>query len=145
MSLMRTKRRGIGFLKSMWLNACTFLLDSPKRFWWYHWFCWILSAVGIICILLAHDHYTVDVVVAYYITTRLFWWYHTMANQQVSLESRLFPFVRKSHLSHSRGENILGDEFGTLNWQGIRKKFKFLKTFISFLGCCVNLSFEGFI
>lgn len=60
------------------------LADSPKRFWWYHWFCWTLSAVGIFCILLAHDHYTVDVVVAYFITTRLFWWYHTMANQQVS-------------------------------------------------------------
>eukprot|EP00066_Takifugu_rubripes_P002224 XP_003964010.1 PREDICTED: phosphatidylcholine:ceramide cholinephosphotransferase 1 [Takifugu rubripes] len=55
---------------------------SPRRLWWYHWFCWTLSAVGIFCILLAHDHYTVDVVVAYYITTRLFWWYHTMANQQ---------------------------------------------------------------
>ncbi|MEQ2174236.1 sphingomyelin synthase [Goodea atripinnis] len=41
-----------------------------------------LSAFGIFCILLAHDHYTVDVVVAYFITTRLFWWYHTMANQQ---------------------------------------------------------------
>lgn len=60
------------------------LTDSPRRLWWYHWICWTLSAVGIFCILLAHDHYTVDVVVAYYITTRLFWWYHTMANQQVS-------------------------------------------------------------
>lgn len=65
-----------------------FLVDSPKRFWWYHWLCWTLSAVGIVCILLAHDHYTVDVVVAYFITTRLFWWYHTMANQQV-----IVPFM----------------------------------------------------
>ncbi|KAL6087034.1 hypothetical protein STEG23_020917 [Scotinomys teguina] len=55
---------------------------SPRRLWWYHWICWLLSVIGIFCILLAHDHYTVDVVVAYYITTRLFWWYHTMANQQ---------------------------------------------------------------
>ncbi|MED6260396.1 sphingomyelin synthase [Ataeniobius toweri] len=55
---------------------------SPRRFWYYHWFCLALSAFGIFCILLAHDHYTVDVVVAYFITTRLFWWYHTMANQQ---------------------------------------------------------------
>ncbi|GCB70764.1 phosphatidylcholine:ceramide cholinephosphotransferase 1 [Scyliorhinus torazame] len=59
---------------------------SPKQWWWYHWSCWILSIVGVFCILLAHDHYTVDVVVAYYITTRLFWWYHTMANQQVLKE-----------------------------------------------------------
>lgn len=56
---------------------------SPRRFWWYHCFCLGLSAVGIFFILLAHDHYTVDVVVAYFITTRLFWWYHTMANQQI--------------------------------------------------------------
>lgn len=68
---------------------------SPKRFWWYHWFCWTLSAVGIFCILLAHDHYTVDVVVAYFITTRLFWWYHTMANQQSLKEtSQSNPFSR---------------------------------------------------
>ncbi|XP_046885739.1 phosphatidylcholine:ceramide cholinephosphotransferase 1 [Hypomesus transpacificus] len=68
---------------------------SPKRFWWYHWMCWSLSAVGIFCILLAHDHYTVDVVVAYFITTRLFWWYHTLANQQSLKEtSQSNPFSR---------------------------------------------------
>ncbi|KAK5854122.1 hypothetical protein PBY51_015219 [Eleginops maclovinus] len=68
---------------------------SPKRFWCYHWFCWSLSAIGIFCILLAHDHYTVDVVVAYFITTRLFWWYHTMANQQSLKEtSQSNPFSR---------------------------------------------------
>ncbi|XP_051724357.1 phosphatidylcholine:ceramide cholinephosphotransferase 1 [Ctenopharyngodon idella] len=60
---------------------------SPRRFWWYHWLCWCLSAVGIFCILLAHDHYTIDVVLAYFMTTRLFWWYHTMANQQALKEN----------------------------------------------------------
>ncbi|XP_061913933.1 phosphatidylcholine:ceramide cholinephosphotransferase 1-like [Entelurus aequoreus] len=68
---------------------------SPRRFWWFHWLCWTLSAVGVFCILLAHDHYTVDVVVAYFITTRLFWWYHTMANQQSLKESsQSNPFSR---------------------------------------------------
>uniref|UniRef100_A0A1A8JTE1 Phosphatidylcholine:ceramide cholinephosphotransferase 1 n=1 Tax=Nothobranchius kuhntae TaxID=321403 RepID=A0A1A8JTE1_NOTKU len=68
---------------------------SPKRYWWYQWLCWTLSAVGIFCILLAHDHYTVDVVVAYFITSRLFWWYHTMANQQSLKESsQSNPFSR---------------------------------------------------
>ncbi|OCT97162.1 hypothetical protein XELAEV_18009386mg [Xenopus laevis] len=55
---------------------------SPRHFWWYHLICWLLSAAGIICILVAHEHYTVDVLVAYYVTTRLFWWYHTMANEK---------------------------------------------------------------
>ena len=57
--------------------------DSPRHFWWYHLVCWLLSAAGIICILVAHEHYTVDVIIAYYITTRLFWWYHSMANEKV--------------------------------------------------------------
>lgn len=74
------------------------LTDSPRRLWWYHWICWTLSAVGIFCILLAHDHYTVDVVVAYYITTRLFWWYHTMANQQVSRSYGTVPFSVTVHV-----------------------------------------------
>ncbi|KAG7248859.1 hypothetical protein CRUP_016995, partial [Coryphaenoides rupestris] len=35
---------------------------SPQRFWWCHWLCWLLCAVGLFCILLAHDHYSIDVV-----------------------------------------------------------------------------------
>ncbi|KAL2101699.1 hypothetical protein ACEWY4_003460 [Coilia grayii] len=55
---------------------------SPRSFWWYHLLCWLMSAVGVVCILVAHEHYSVDVVVGYFITTRLFYWYHTMANLQ---------------------------------------------------------------
>ncbi|KAA0721981.1 Phosphatidylcholine:ceramide cholinephosphotransferase 2 [Triplophysa tibetana] len=55
---------------------------SPCSFWWYHLVCWLMAAVGVVCILVAHEHYTVDVLVAYFITTRLFYWYHTMANLQ---------------------------------------------------------------
>lgn len=78
-----------GTMTSIILSLPVCVPDSPKRFWWYHWMCWSLSAVGIFCILLAHDHYTVDVVVAYFITTRLFWWYHTLANQQVGTSTGL--------------------------------------------------------
>nr|CAB3266028.1 phosphatidylcholine:ceramide cholinephosphotransferase 2-like [Phallusia mammillata] len=53
---------------------------TPKRWWWLHWTCWVMAATGIVCILLAHDHYTVDVIVAYLLTTRLFWTYHSMCN-----------------------------------------------------------------
>lgn len=57
---------------------------SPRSWLWrcYHAMCWLLSAVGVVCILIAHEHYSIDVVVAYFITSRLFYWYHTMANNQ---------------------------------------------------------------
>uniref|UniRef100_A0A8I6AUC3 Sphingomyelin synthase 2 n=1 Tax=Rattus norvegicus TaxID=10116 RepID=A0A8I6AUC3_RAT len=63
-------------------SALSHRADSPRHFWWYHLVCWLLSAAGIVCILVAHEHYTVDVIIAYYITTRLFWWYHSMANEK---------------------------------------------------------------
>ncbi|XP_039996735.1 phosphatidylcholine:ceramide cholinephosphotransferase 2-like [Xiphias gladius] len=53
---------------------------SPRWMWWYHWLCWLLSASGVVCILIAHEHYSIDVVIGYFVTTRIFWWYHTMAN-----------------------------------------------------------------
>ncbi|XP_062871468.1 phosphatidylcholine:ceramide cholinephosphotransferase 2 [Trichomycterus rosablanca] len=55
---------------------------SPPSLWWYQLICWVMSAVGVVFILVAHEHYSVDVVVAYFITSRLFCWYHTMANNQ---------------------------------------------------------------
>jgi len=36
--------------------------------------------VGIVVLLLARGHYSIDVVIAYWITTRLWWVYHTLAN-----------------------------------------------------------------
>ncbi|XP_077962077.1 phosphatidylcholine:ceramide cholinephosphotransferase 2 [Gasterosteus aculeatus] len=53
---------------------------SPRWMWWYHWSCWLLSASGVVCILVAHEHYSVDVVIGYIASTRTFWWYHTMAD-----------------------------------------------------------------
>ncbi|KAF8771179.1 Phosphatidylcholine:ceramide like protein [Argiope bruennichi] len=53
---------------------------SPRRFYLLHWFVWLASCIGIFMVLLSRGHYTVDVVLGYYVTTRVFWIYHTMAN-----------------------------------------------------------------
>ncbi len=55
------------------------LSDSPRRWWLLHTIAWILSATGVTLLLLSRGHYTVDVLIAYWITTRVFWIYHTLA------------------------------------------------------------------
>lgn len=62
--------------------------DSPRWMWWYHWLCWLLSASGVLCILIGHEHYSIDVLVGYFATTRIFWWYHTMASTRVGTHTR---------------------------------------------------------
>ncbi|XP_045582559.1 phosphatidylcholine:ceramide cholinephosphotransferase 2 isoform X4 [Procambarus clarkii] len=53
---------------------------TPRRWWLLHWCFALLAVTGVVMVLLARGHYTVDCLIAYYITTRLFYMYHTMAN-----------------------------------------------------------------
>lgn len=53
---------------------------SPRRFVLLHWVSFLTSLCGVIFLLLARGHYTIDVILAYYVTTRLWWSYHTVAN-----------------------------------------------------------------
>ncbi|XP_046668045.1 phosphatidylcholine:ceramide cholinephosphotransferase 1-like isoform X3 [Homalodisca vitripennis] len=56
---------------------------SPKRLWPLHWASFVVSAVGVMFVLVARGHYTVDVIIAYWVTTRVFWIYHTLANHSI--------------------------------------------------------------
>lgn len=53
---------------------------SPKRWYILHYAAMFFAAVGVFCLLVSRGHYSIDVVIAYYIATRVFWEYHTMAN-----------------------------------------------------------------
>ncbi|KAL3285206.1 hypothetical protein HHI36_019321 [Cryptolaemus montrouzieri] len=70
---------------------------TPKKMWIVGIVYWILSLLGIVLLEMSHAHYTIDVIVAYYITTRLFWLYHTLANN--------------AYLKQSTAHNLLSREW----------------------------------
>lgn len=53
--------------------------DSPRNWKILHFICFIFSFLGVFLLLISRGHYTIDVIVSYWISTRVFWQYHTMA------------------------------------------------------------------
>lgn len=47
-----------------------------------HTVAWVINLFGVFFILAGHEHYSIDVFIAFYISTRLFLYYHTLANSQ---------------------------------------------------------------
>lgn len=76
----------------------------------------MLNMFGIFFILAAHEHYSIDVFVAFYITSRLFLYYHTLANNQAlvqrnSIKTRIwFPLLS---FFESSVDGVVPNEFET--------------------------------
>lgn len=62
--------------------------DTPRTWNLIHTISWVLNLFGIFFILASHEHYSIDVFIAFYITTRLFLYYHTLANTRAYQQSR---------------------------------------------------------
>uniref|UniRef100_A0A8C4NCF9 Sterile alpha motif domain containing 8 n=1 Tax=Eptatretus burgeri TaxID=7764 RepID=A0A8C4NCF9_EPTBU len=73
-----------------------FITEYTPRSWvWLHTASWVLNLFGVFFVLAAHEHYSIDVVLAFYISTRLFLYYHTLAASGVGK-------LRGEGASHSR-------------------------------------------
>ena len=78
-------------------------LDSPRRWFVLHYASMVTSLAGVVTLLLARGHYSIDVIIAYWITTRIWWMFHTMANNANLKETNGYlenqnNFLKKVHL-----------------------------------------------
>ncbi|XP_050334547.1 ceramide phosphoethanolamine synthase [Bactrocera neohumeralis] len=90
---------------------------TPRNLYFLHTMTWLLNMFGIFFILAAHEHYSIDVFVAFYITSRLFLYYHTLANNQAlmshdSTRTRIW-FPMFSYFESSI-DGIVPNEFDTI-------------------------------
>jgi len=51
---------------------------TPRRLYPLHFAAWIISAAGVVMLMMARGHYSIDIVVAYFITTRLWFVYNSI-------------------------------------------------------------------
>ncbi|CAH8458763.1 unnamed protein product [Heterobilharzia americana] len=56
---------------------------SPRNFQLLHTFSWVLNLFGVFFILACHEHYSIDVFIAIYVSSRLFLYYHCLANSNI--------------------------------------------------------------
>ena len=67
--------------------SSVFVADSPRRIIVLHWASFLASLLGICSLVVARGHYSIDVLLAYFVTSRLWWIYHTLATNP-SLKQR---------------------------------------------------------
>jgi shingomyelin synthase len=60
---------------------------SPRKWFLLHWTSLSVSTLGVVFLLISRGHYTIDVLLAYYVSSRLWWTYHTLCHTP-SLRSR---------------------------------------------------------
>ena len=88
---------------TMILVLCSLIIAdyAPRRLWPLSWLVWVVAVVGVGMLLTARGHYTIDVVAAYFVTTRLWYVHQSIINnrglQQTSSTNYLSRYTNTKH------------------------------------------------
>ncbi|KAG5676374.1 hypothetical protein PVAND_006215 [Polypedilum vanderplanki] len=91
---------------------------TPRNLYFLHTVTWLCNMFGIFFILAAHEHYSIDVFIAFYISSRLFLYYHTLANNQALMSSdsnRTRIWFPLFSYFESSVEGIIPNEYNSLS------------------------------
>ena len=61
----------IADLFSLTIQLAFLPLDTPSSFFVLHWLTFFNALTGIVLLLLSRGHYTLDVIIAYFVATRM--------------------------------------------------------------------------
>ncbi|CAF3621455.1 unnamed protein product [Adineta steineri] len=74
-------------------HTCTLVLAThfineytPRSYHLLHFVSWITALSGMFFILAGHQHYSIDILIAWVLSSRLFIYYHTLANNRTFLQ-----------------------------------------------------------
>ena len=123
---------------TVFVTMLNFLITeyTPRKMYYLHTSAWVANMFALFFILAAHEHYSIDVFVAFYITSRMFLYYHTLANnrslmirdkKRTSIWFPLFSFFE------SKCDGIVPNEFEwpLPRWKKIKCFFNRVKTDIA--------------
>ncbi|CAH1369338.1 hypothetical protein MTP99_010792 [Tenebrio molitor] len=116
---------------------------TPRHIYYLHTLSWMMNMFGIFFILAAHEHYSIDVFVAFYISSRLFLYYHTLSNNQALMQrdsTRTKVWFPLFSYFESSVDGIVPNEYETPS-EIICNLLGFLKsklTFIKDLQTCIS-------
>uniref|UniRef100_H2YCU7 Sphingomyelin synthase-like domain-containing protein n=1 Tax=Ciona savignyi TaxID=51511 RepID=H2YCU7_CIOSA len=96
---------------------------TPTKFYRLHTLSWVLNLFGIFFVLAAHEHYSIDVVIAFYITSRIFLYYHMLANTRYTLFISQIWFPLLSYFECNVPGKVPNEYEWPIQLKNLRKRF----------------------
>ena len=82
--------------------------DTPSKLWILHWMLWLVAVGGVAMLMTAKGHYSIDVIIAYFVTTRLWYIHHSIIANKVLHQKSSTNYLSRYNSNRNRNfrENL---------------------------------------